>query len=292
MDRDIVVPAAWWGDTDNSVWHFLTEDDVVGAPARDYEKILDLALAVLDSPDVSAAWDQVVRQLVAVLPGEVGWMYEDIDLARNTGRPCAWSAPITARLLETRLAINMPDHPLARHLAATGDPTPVTLHDVISEGTWRHNPVRSSLKVDFGITRQLMLSVPPPALRPGTPPTWRVCLISRSGRDFTQANREFAGRLQPVLVRLDRHLTELHRLRTVSGTFARPEQKAVEVGLTPRELTVLALLARGLTADTLARHLGISRRTAVKHLENIYRKWGTSDRLTTVLLAQKIGLVP
>jgi DNA-binding CsgD family transcriptional regulator len=57
-------------------------------------------------------------------------------------------------------------------------------------------------------------------------------------------------------------------------------------------LTVLALLAEGLTAAALARRLGISTRTAVKHLENIYRKCGTSDRLSTVMLAQELGLVP
>jgi len=77
-----------------------------------------------------------------------------------------------------------------------------------------------------------------------------------------------------------------------SAKYAGPERRAAEIGLTPRELTVLALLAEGLTAGALARRLGISARTALKHLENIYRKCGTSDRLSTVLLAQALGLVP
>ena len=49
----------------------------------------------------------------------------------------------------------MPWHPLALHLAATGDPTPVTVHDVISDRTWRNNPTRSSLKTNFGVTRAI-----------------------------------------------------------------------------------------------------------------------------------------
>jgi DNA-binding NarL/FixJ family response regulator len=70
-----------------------------------------------------------------------------------------------------------------------------------------------------------------------------------------------------------------------------PEQRAAELGLTPRELTVLALLAEGLTAAAIARRLAISPRTVNKHQENLYRKLGTTDRLTTVILAQDLGLV-
>ncbi|MGW3069074.1 response regulator transcription factor [Streptomyces sp. NPDC001130] len=40
------------------------------------------------------------------------------------------------------------------------------------------------------------------------------------------------------------------------------------------------------------RRLGISVRTVHKHVENIYRKLGTRDRLGTVLRAQRLGLVP
>jgi DNA-binding CsgD family transcriptional regulator len=67
---------------------------------------------------------------------------------------------------------------------------------------------------------------------------------------------------------------------------------AVQVLLTPRELTVLALAAESLTAEAIARRLGIATGTVQKHLENAYRKLGTSDRLTSVLRAQALGLLP
>jgi DNA-binding CsgD family transcriptional regulator len=62
--------------------------------------------------------------------------------------------------------------------------------------------------------------------------------------------------------------------------------------LTRRELAVLALAARGLTAGAMARRLGISPRTVGKHLERAYRKLGANDRVSAVLRAHSLGLVP
>jgi DNA-binding CsgD family transcriptional regulator len=263
-------------------------------PARAYRRILDLTLAVLDSHALQAAWDLVLAELVTTLSGEVGWMYEDVNFERSTGRPCAWSPAVEGRhQLEPMLRAHMPVHPLARHLAATGDPTPRTVNELIGERAWRNNSARSSLRASFGVTRQIVLAIPAAPALPDGPPGWRSCLVSRSGSDFALGERNFARQAQPVLARLDRHVTELDRLRQLSaGNLPGPEARAADVGLTPRELTVLALLAQGLTAQSLARRLGISTRTAVKHLEHIYRKCGTSDRLSTVLLAQDLGLVP
>lgn len=62
--------------------------------------------------------------------------------------------------------------------------------------------------------------------------------------------------------------------------------------LTPRELSVLRLLAEALTAAAIARRLGISTGTVHKHLAQLYRKLGTADRLATVLRAREAGLLP
>ncbi|WP_157767736.1 helix-turn-helix transcriptional regulator [Actinosynnema pretiosum] len=61
--------------------------------------------------------------------------------------------------------------------------------------------------------------------------------------------------------------------------------------LTQRERTVLVVLAEGLTADAIARRLDISPRTVHRHLQHLYRKLGTTDRLATVLRAQELGLL-
>jgi DNA-binding CsgD family transcriptional regulator len=70
-----------------------------------------------------------------------------------------------------------------------------------------------------------------------------------------------------------------------------PEPAEPPAHLTPRESDVLGLLHEGLTARAIARQLDLSTRTVSKYQERLYRKLGTSDRLTTVLVAQRLGLV-
>ncbi len=72
-----------------------------------------------------------------------------------------------------------------------------------------------------------------------------------------------------------------------------PDTRAVaDLNLTGREQEILVLLSEGLTAQAIARRLGLSPRTVAKYQQRIYRKFGTSDRLTTVLRAQRLGLIP
>lgn len=61
--------------------------------------------------------------------------------------------------------------------------------------------------------------------------------------------------------------------------------------LTDRQREILALLSEGLTMQAIARRLCLSPRTVGKHLERMYRRLGTCDRLTTVLHAQRFGLL-
>ncbi|WP_234010138.1 helix-turn-helix transcriptional regulator [Streptomyces sp. SA3_actF] len=69
------------------------------------------------------------------------------------------------------------------------------------------------------------------------------------------------------------------------------EERAAALGLTPREITVLALLAEARTASAIAQRLGISPRTVHRHLAHLYRKFGTRDRLATVLRARETGVL-
>ena len=68
------------------------------------------------------------------------------------------------------------------------------------------------------------------------------------------------------------------------------EQPLVET-LTRRELEVLGCLAQGATIDEIADSLTISVLTARNHAANIARKLGAHNRLETVLLAMRHGLV-
>jgi DNA-binding NarL/FixJ family response regulator len=95
---------------------------------------------------------------------------------------------------------------------------------------------------------------------------------------------------------------QLAALRALTQAWVRPhELVAAElerrsavpgpIDLTRRQREVLALLGDGLTVQAIARRLCLSPRTVGKHLERMYRRLGTSDRLSTVLQAQRFGLL-
>jgi len=62
-------------------------------------------------------------------------------------------------------------------------------------------------------------------------------------------------------------------------------------GLTERETEVVAMLARGLQTKQVARTLGISVKTADRHIQNAYRKMGVSTRAAATLFAMEQGLM-
>ncbi|MGH2750471.1 MAG: HD domain-containing phosphohydrolase [Actinomycetota bacterium] len=62
-------------------------------------------------------------------------------------------------------------------------------------------------------------------------------------------------------------------------------------GLTEREVEVVGMLARGLQTKQVARTLGISVKTADRHVQNAYGKIGVSTRAAATLFAMEHGLV-
>ena len=74
-----------------------------------------------------------------------------------------------------------------------------------------------------------------------------------------------------LLVRLRRLLT-----RAGAGSPGRRSDAAARDGLSPRELEVLRLLARGLSAAAIAERLVISRKTVSTHLQHAMAKLGAT----------------
>ena len=72
---------------------------------------------------------------------------------------------------------------------------------------------------------------------------------------------------------------------------ARGKRRQGPSGLTPREVEVLTLIARGASNRQVARALGITPRTASTHVERIYMKIGASTRSTATLFAMQHGLL-
>jgi DNA-binding CsgD family transcriptional regulator len=71
-----------------------------------------------------------------------------------------------------------------------------------------------------------------------------------------------------------------------------PRRREGPAGLTPREVDVLRLLARGLSNKEIAERLVISPKTVANHAEHIYAKIDASSRAAAGLFAMQQGLLP
>jgi DNA-binding NarL/FixJ family response regulator len=62
-------------------------------------------------------------------------------------------------------------------------------------------------------------------------------------------------------------------------------------GLTPREVEVLSLVARGLANKEIAGRLGVTPKTVSNHVEHVYTKIAVRSRAAATLYATQHGLV-
>ncbi len=104
-----------------------------------------------------------------------------------------------------------------------------------------------------------------------------------SAKQATAALREDVrmGRLAPQAV---------ESVLSAAGQY-KGRRRAGPAGLTPREVEVLVLIARGASTRQVARALGITAKTAGTHIERIYAKTGASTRSTSTLFALQHGLL-
>jgi HD-GYP domain-containing protein (c-di-GMP phosphodiesterase class II) len=91
-----------------------------------------------------------------------------------------------------------------------------------------------------------------------------------------------AGRLDPDAVAA---------VLAVAGQPAAPVRAPVAGGLTARQLEVLRLVAEGLSNPQIAARLVLSRRTAERHVQDIYARIGVSSRAAAALFAMEHDLL-
>jgi DNA-binding CsgD family transcriptional regulator len=77
----------------------------------------------------------------------------------------------------------------------------------------------------------------------------------------------------------------------VKGAGLKSPRLGRPAGLTPRERSVVGLLASGMQTKQVARVLGVSVKTADTHIQHAYRKMGVSTRAGAALFAMQHGIV-
>ena len=76
----------------------------------------------------------------------------------------------------------------------------------------------------------------------------------------------------------------------VAGQGSRRDKSERLSGLSQREIEVLRLIVRGLTAKAAAEQLEIAPKTAENHIQNLYSKIGVTTRAGAALFAVENGL--
>ncbi|HEY7466714.1 MAG TPA: response regulator transcription factor [Dehalococcoidia bacterium] len=71
----------------------------------------------------------------------------------------------------------------------------------------------------------------------------------------------------------------------------RPDGGTSQPDLTPRQLEILSLIARGRTNKEIAVVLGISERTVKFHVASLFRKLCTVSRTEALVVALKLKLI-
>lgn len=91
---------------------------------------------------------------------------------------------------------------------------------------------------------------------------------------------------------LHEQITDLaRRARLPIGRSVPADDLATRLGLTPREMEVLRLVAAGMGNAEIARQLFISPKTASVHVSNILSKLAVSNRVEAAAAARRLGLI-
>jgi ATP/maltotriose-dependent transcriptional regulator MalT len=76
------------------------------------------------------------------------------------------------------------------------------------------------------------------------------------------------------------------------ATFARDEKKLESLGITPRELEILELIAAGLSNKEIADRAFVSENTVKTHSSRVFDKLGARRRTQAVQLGKEFRLIP
>ncbi len=266
---------------------------------REQGRLAELAPAVrgLAASDRSAAW----RPGLAALMAELGMLQEaraELDRVREEGldvlRPALWLASLTyladacsivgdagmARLVYAELLPHSGSSVMIGHAVAcygAADRYLGMLAAAFGDGTRAAAHFEAALALD----------------RQAGAHTW----FAHTAREYGQLLRD--GAAAGDAERADELLGEAAELARRIGMRALLERiqppgaapVAMPSGLSPREVEILRLVARGLSNREVGRVLSISEHTAANHIRSILRKTGAANRTEAATYAHANGLI-
>jgi DNA-binding CsgD family transcriptional regulator len=237
--------------------------------------ILETARGLARSRTVGTFIDESLRCLEESFAGSLV-SFNRIDLAGRTAAVAF--RPYRGELDQAVDGVGrlLDEHPLYRWYTSQPDWSPVRISDVIPWERFRRTRLLTEVLAPVGACHMIAIMLVPPASG-----QFVYFGTSRADPDFTDGDLDLCRSLQPCLV-------ALYTALTLAGHTS-PRRETMT--LTRREQTVLGYLADGLTAEAIARRMSARPATVRKHLQNLYAKLGTSDRLGAVIRGRDLGLL-
>jgi DNA-binding CsgD family transcriptional regulator len=178
--------------------------------------------------------------------------------------------------LVSRWAEHAHENPLLRYYLDTADGRANRFSDVMAQDDLHELALYREVYAPLGVEYQMAFTLPASSDRV------LAIALSRRGRDYSDAERDFANEARPFLIQAYLNAIAYDALFARAGEeTATPLVDSLQAaGLTGREAEVLRLVALGRSNHHIAAELGISDRTVGKHLEHSFRKLGVGDRST------------
>jgi HD-GYP domain-containing protein (c-di-GMP phosphodiesterase class II) len=280
-------------DLDGETWDRVIEAEPLPRPPLD-EVGFDAALEVMaDIADLKSPWfsghSRGVANLAAGAVRAAGMPDNDVvttrragllhDLGRTGISNAIWDKPepLTESERErVRLHAYYTERMLRRPAALAGLAAVAAAHHERLDGSGYHRAIRGSdiplLARYVGAADVYHALLEDRPHRPAHEPKEAATILRTEVRD---------GRLDAAAV---------DAILGISG-HRRSGSAAAPAGLTPREVEVLVLVARGASTRRVAQTLNITPKTAGNHIERIYTKIGASSRATATLFALQHGML-
>jgi HD-GYP domain-containing protein (c-di-GMP phosphodiesterase class II) len=280
-------------DLDHETWDRVIDAEPLPRPPLDETEFHTALEVMADIADLKSPWfsghSRGVANLAAAAVRAAGMPEHDVVTARQAGllhdlgrtgiSNAIWDKhePLTESERErVRLHTYYTERMLRRPAALAGLANIAAAHHERVDGSGYHRGIRGTdtpllarYLAAADVYHALLEDRPH---RPARGPKEAATVVRAEVRE---------GRLDAAAVDVILGLSGLRR-------FGSP---AAPAGLTPREVEVLALVARGATTRRIAQVLHITPKTAGNHIERIYTKIGASSRATATLFALKHGML-
>jgi DNA-binding CsgD family transcriptional regulator len=225
--------------------------------------------------DLEELCQGMLRTLREAVPAE--WCALN-ELPADLPHTISLTEPEVPRELHVAFARYALQNPLAAYYLGTMDGRAMRFSDLLTRRELHKLDLYHEVYRPLGVEYQIAFTLPSSAHQV------LGIALSRGKRDFTVTERDLLNLARPYLIQAYRNALAHTALARGAGRQI-VVSDLLALGLTRRQAEVLRLVAMGRSDQDAAAALGITVRTAQKHLEHCYRTLAVNDRSQAAQLA-------